>query len=203
MAFHRLCHGLFYAEVHHASSRVLQANGCDISFPPQQVCCGALHMHAGERQQARGLSPPQHQCLRAVPGGCHVNNAAGCGAQLKTYGELLADDPEFSARAQHFSAKVRDIAEVLGQEPLNGPLGPRRNGWCTMIPATSSMPSASSTSHGSCCSKFPMCNSSLSAMPILLWSGGDLQPDPAWLSQRILAQNRAHKSRPARRDRHR
>ena len=114
---------LFYAEVHHASSRVLQANGCDISIPPQQVCCGALHMHAGERQQARRLARRNISVFEQYQVDAIVNNAAGCGAQLKTYGELLADDPEFSARAQHFSAQVRDIAEVLVQEPLRGPLG--------------------------------------------------------------------------------
>lgn len=114
---------LFYAEVHHASSRVLQANGCDIRIPPQQVCCGALHMHAGERQQARQLARRNISAFEQHNFDAIVNNAAGCGAQLKTYGELLADDPEFSVRAHHFSTKIRDIAEVLGQEPLRGPLG--------------------------------------------------------------------------------
>jgi glycolate oxidase iron-sulfur subunit len=114
---------LFYAETHHASSRVLQANGCDISIPPQQVCCGALHMHAGERQQARHLARRNIAVFEQYEADAIVNNAAGCGAQLKAYGELLADDPEFASRAQHFSARVRDITEVLAQEPLRGPLG--------------------------------------------------------------------------------
>jgi glycolate oxidase iron-sulfur subunit len=52
-----------------------------------------------------------------------VNNAAGCGAQLKTYGELLAEDPAFAERAQRFSARVQDISEFLAQAPLRGPLG--------------------------------------------------------------------------------
>jgi glycolate oxidase iron-sulfur subunit len=114
---------LFYAEVHHASSRVLRANGCDISIPPQQVCCGALHMHAGERQQARRLARRNISVFEQYEVDVIVNNAAGCGAQLKTYGELLADDPEFATRAQQFSARVRDIAEVLAPAPLRGPLG--------------------------------------------------------------------------------
>jgi glycolate oxidase iron-sulfur subunit len=114
---------LFYAEVHHASCRVLQANGCDISIPPQQVCCGALHMHAGERQQARRLARCNISVFEQLQVDAIVNNAAGCGAQLKTYGALLADDPVFAARAQQFSARVRDISEVLVQEPLRGPLG--------------------------------------------------------------------------------
>jgi glycolate oxidase iron-sulfur subunit len=115
---------LLFTEVHHASARVLQANGCTLWIPPQQVCCGALHMHAGEREQARQLARRNIVAFEQQEADAIVNNAAGCGAQLKTYGELLADDPEFAACAQRFSAKVQDISECLAQEPLRGPLGP-------------------------------------------------------------------------------
>jgi glycolate oxidase iron-sulfur subunit len=115
---------LFYADVHHASCRVLQANGCDIWIPSQQVCCGALHMHAGEREQARQLARRNIIAFEQQEVDAIVNNAAGCGAQLKMYGELLAEDTTFAERAQRFSAKVQDISECLVQEPLRGPLGP-------------------------------------------------------------------------------
>jgi glycolate oxidase iron-sulfur subunit len=114
----------FQADVHHASSRVLQANGCDVWTPPQQVCCGALHMHAGERELARDLARRNIEVFEQQSADTIVNNAAGCGAQLKTYGELLAEDPVYAARAHQFSTKVQDISELLAQEPLRGPLGP-------------------------------------------------------------------------------
>jgi glycolate oxidase iron-sulfur subunit len=114
---------LFFPEVHHASARVLQANGCTLSIPAQQVCCGALHMHAGERALARQLARQNIVAFEQQDVDAIVNNAAGCGAQLKNYVELLADDPAFAARAQHFSAKVQDVSECLAQEPLRGPLG--------------------------------------------------------------------------------
>jgi glycolate oxidase iron-sulfur subunit len=114
---------LFHADVHHATSRVLQANGCDVWTPPRQVCCGALHMHAGERAQARELARRNIVAFAAQPVDAIINNAAGCGAQLKTYGELLAEDTVFAERAQHFSAKVQDISEFLAHQPLRGPLG--------------------------------------------------------------------------------
>ncbi|MGQ4808980.1 Lactate utilization protein A [Candidatus Entotheonellaceae bacterium PAL068K] len=114
---------LFQADVHEATSRVLQTNGCDVRIPPQQVCCGALHMHAGERQQARQLARRNIAAFEPLPLDVIVNNAAGCGAQLQTYGELLAEDPGFAERAQRFSAKVQDVSECLVQEPLRGPLG--------------------------------------------------------------------------------
>jgi glycolate oxidase iron-sulfur subunit len=115
---------LLCTEVHHASARVLQTNGCTLWIPAQQVCCGALHMHAGEREQARQLARRNIVAFEQQPVDAIVNNAAGCGAQLKSYGELLAEDPVFAERAQRFSAKVQDIAECLAQEPLRGPLGP-------------------------------------------------------------------------------
>jgi len=115
---------LLFPDVHHASARVLQANGCTLWMAPQQVCCGALHMHAGEREQARQLARRNIAAFEQQPVDAIVNNAAGCGAQLKSYGELLAEDPQYAERAQRFSAKVQDIAECLAQEPLRGPLGP-------------------------------------------------------------------------------
>jgi glycolate oxidase iron-sulfur subunit len=114
---------LFCAEVHHASARVLQANGCTLWIPAPQVCCGALHMHAGERAQARQLARQNIMAFEQQGVDAIVNNAAGCGAQLKSYGELLADDPAFAARAHHFSTQVQDVSECLAQEPLRGPLG--------------------------------------------------------------------------------
>jgi glycolate oxidase iron-sulfur subunit len=114
---------LCFADVHHASARVLQANGCEVWTPEGQVCCGALHMHAGERQQARQLAQRNIAIFERQQVDAIINNAAGCGAQLKSYGELLADDPAFAERAQRFSARVQDIAEFLAQEPLRGPLG--------------------------------------------------------------------------------
>src|SRR5262249_29821371 len=44
-----------------------------------------------------------------------VTNAAGCGSTLKEYGHLLRDDPEYAERAQAFSAKCKDISEVLSK----------------------------------------------------------------------------------------
>ncbi len=115
---------LFYADVHHASKRVLQTNGCDIWTPAQQVCCGALHMHTGERQLARQLARRNIVAFEQHHIDAIVNNAAGCGAQLKSYGELLQEDVVFAERAHVFSDKVQDISECLAQASLRGPLGP-------------------------------------------------------------------------------
>jgi glycolate oxidase iron-sulfur subunit len=42
-----------------------------------------------------------------------VINAAGCGSTMKEYGHLLRDDPKWADRARVFSAKCKDITEIL------------------------------------------------------------------------------------------
>ncbi|HZY74415.1 MAG TPA: heterodisulfide reductase-related iron-sulfur binding cluster, partial [Edaphobacter sp.] len=44
-------------------------------------------------------------------------NAAGCGSTMKEYGHLLRDDPAWAARAAAFSAKCKDISEILCDLP--------------------------------------------------------------------------------------
>ena len=108
--------GLF-ARVNRATARVLEANGCETKAPPAQVCCGALHAHAGDLEGARELA---RQNIEAFESGSNagqppaiVTNAGGCGAMLVSYGHLLADDPKYAERAKEFSARVRDIGQQL------------------------------------------------------------------------------------------
>jgi glycolate oxidase iron-sulfur subunit len=42
-----------------------------------------------------------------------VTDCAGCSAALKEYADWLHDDPAWAARAQGFSARVRDVTEWL------------------------------------------------------------------------------------------
>jgi glycolate oxidase iron-sulfur subunit len=51
----------------------------------------------------------------------YVVNAAGCGSALKEYGELFAGDDAWAERAARFSARVRDVTEVLDAMALGTP----------------------------------------------------------------------------------
>ncbi|MGZ5480905.1 MAG: heterodisulfide reductase-related iron-sulfur binding cluster [Pyrinomonadaceae bacterium] len=108
--------GLF-KRVNDATARVMQVNGCAVQVPEQQICCGALHAHAGDLEGARELA---RQNIEAFDGGLNggrppsiVTNAGGCGAMLVSYAHLLADDPKYAERAKKFSARVRDIGQQL------------------------------------------------------------------------------------------
>lgn len=113
---------VLFAETNRATVRVLTRNGCSVTAPTRQTCCGALYLHAGARQQALDCA---RRNIDSFPSDLSaiLTNAAGCGAMLKEYGELLADDPAYAARARAFSAKVRDITEFLAMLPLTPPRG--------------------------------------------------------------------------------
>ncbi|MDX6612895.1 MAG: glycolate oxidase iron-sulfur subunit [Blastocatellia bacterium] len=119
--------GLF-ARVNQATERVLAVNSCAVSSPDNQVCCGALHAHAGDLESARRLA---RQNIDAFEVGqaflpvavseakqldAHlpiITNAGGCGAMLVSYGHLLSDDAGYRDKAVEFSKRVRDIGQQL------------------------------------------------------------------------------------------
>jgi glycolate oxidase iron-sulfur subunit len=117
--------GLFN-HVNEATKRVLAVNDCQLNEVLTQVCCGALHAHAGDLETARELARQNIDAFdrflnasgdsRRPP--TIIINAAGCGALLKEYGELLKDDPEYAQRAQRFAERVRDVTEFLVEGDL-------------------------------------------------------------------------------------
>ena len=104
--------GLF-ARTNRATRRTLRANDYRIRGAPGQACCGALHAHAGDLDGARMLARQNIEAFERSGADFIGVNAAGCGAMMKEYGHLLADDPEWAARAAQVSARVRDVTELL------------------------------------------------------------------------------------------
>jgi glycolate oxidase iron-sulfur subunit len=106
---------LAFADVNDATTRVLAAEGCTVRVPSSQGCCGALPLHAGEIERARGLARHNISVFEAADVDRIVVNAAGCGSAMKEYGDLLAGDQDWAERAHAFSARVRDVSEVLAE----------------------------------------------------------------------------------------
>jgi glycolate oxidase iron-sulfur subunit len=113
-----------FARLNEATVRVLQKNGCEVVIPAGQGCCGALHLHAGLREDARKLVRRNIDALEAGKFDAIITNAAGCGSTLKEYGELLADDPQYAAKAHDFAARMRDVTEFLAGIELNRDMQP-------------------------------------------------------------------------------
>ncbi|MDA2913884.1 (Fe-S)-binding protein [Acidobacteriia bacterium AH_259_A11_L15] len=102
-----------FSEMNRATLRVLQKNGCDVIVPRNQLCCGALHVHAGVRDVAQQLARTNIEAFLRDDVDAIIVNAAGCGSTLKEYAQLFAGDEPLQEEAVQFSAKVRDVTEFL------------------------------------------------------------------------------------------
>ena len=101
---------VFFGDVNAATVRVLAAEGWEVHAPRDPRCCGALMSHTGLEDEARELA---HRTIAAYESFDYViANVAGCGSAMKDYGHFLGDD-----RAKAFSAKVRDVHEILAAHP--------------------------------------------------------------------------------------
>jgi glycolate oxidase iron-sulfur subunit len=114
--------GAFFPGVNSATVRVLAAEGCDVVIPPAQGCCGALSVHNGRDDEARGFARRLIDRFERSGVEYVIVNAAGCGSSMKEYAELLRDDPRYAAPAAAFAARVRDLSEILAEL---GPVAPR------------------------------------------------------------------------------
>jgi glycolate oxidase iron-sulfur subunit len=115
---------VFFADVNAATVRVLSAEGCEVKAPPGQGCCGALALHAGRSDEARACARATIRTFEDAHVDQVVVNAAGCGSTMKSYAELLKDDPAWAERARQFSARVRDASETLAELGARAPRQP-------------------------------------------------------------------------------
>jgi glycolate oxidase iron-sulfur subunit len=114
---------VFFARLNDATVRVLQKNGCEVTVPGDQGCCGALHVHSGLPDQARVLARKNIDALLAGRYDAIITNAAGCGSTLKEYGELLEGDPAYARKANEFASNIRDVTEFLASIEWNTDFG--------------------------------------------------------------------------------
>ncbi|MDQ6899170.1 MAG: (Fe-S)-binding protein [Candidatus Dormibacteraeota bacterium] len=102
---------IFYPQAHEASVRLLQLAGCEVWFPPEQRCCGALHAHNGDLEGARELRRHNAAAFGRESFDYLVVNSAGCGSHLKDFYANLG-------------ARVRDLSEFLLEAGLPPPEQP-------------------------------------------------------------------------------
>jgi glycolate oxidase iron-sulfur subunit len=113
---------VLFSHVNRATIDVLVAEGYEVHAPRAPRCCGALAMHSGEEPSAIALAK---QTIESLEGFDAVAvNAAGCGSAMKDYVHLLSDEKGWSERAADFSAKVRDVTELLADDDPRAPRHP-------------------------------------------------------------------------------
>lgn len=112
---------IVFSNINRDTMEVLVANGCEVFTPRVQPCCGSLHAHNGETETAKFLARRQLDAFNLDSLDVIISNAAGCGSHLKKYDHLLADDPEYVAKARLWAHKMRDIHEWLAEIGVRPP----------------------------------------------------------------------------------
>ena len=110
--------------VNAATVRVLSAEGCEVIVPAKAGCCGALSLHSGRAPEAKAFARALIAQFEEARVDFVIVNVAGCGSAMKQYGELFADDPNWSERAARFASSVRDVSEFLADIEPRAPRNP-------------------------------------------------------------------------------
>src|SRR3712207_135561 len=113
---------VFFGDVNAATVRVLSAEGWEVHAPRLPRCCGSLQMHAGVEPEALALAKEAIAACEEFE--AVAVNISGCGSGMKDYAHLLADAPQWAERAAAFSAKVRDVSELLAEHEPQAPRHP-------------------------------------------------------------------------------
>lgn len=94
-----------------AMARVLSVCGYEVHVTAAQSCCGALHLHIGDRAELLRLAH-RNVVVLGASGRPVITGAAGCSAVLKDYGKLAVGTP-FATEALAFAARTHDFAEFI------------------------------------------------------------------------------------------
>jgi Fe-S oxidoreductase len=114
-----------FGAVNEAARRVLAHVGCEVAVTRAQGCCGALSRDMGDGETARALARRNLAAFASLQADHVVTAVGGCGAMLREYPVLLADDPAEAAEAGAFARRVVDVSQLLvrlGPLPAARPL---------------------------------------------------------------------------------
>ncbi len=112
-----------FAEVHSDCVEVLRRNGYEVVVPKRQSCCGSLHAHYGEGEEAKNLARRTIDLFESREFDVLIVDSAGCAAFIKEYGRLLADDPVYAGKAAALSRACREVTEFLHEAGFEPPRG--------------------------------------------------------------------------------
>ncbi|MFD2614126.1 (Fe-S)-binding protein [Paenibacillus gansuensis] len=104
---------VMFTETNQKTVELLSEAGFEVVIPEAQNCCGALHAHSGEKEQAKELAKHNIRAFQEAGVDFIISNAGGCGAILVEYDHLLHDEPDWHEQAIWFAKRVRDISTIL------------------------------------------------------------------------------------------
>ena len=99
---------ILYPQSHYAAMKLLQLAGCEVWFPPEERCCGALFAHNGDLEGAERLREHNSRVYESGKFDALIVDSAGCGAHLKDFYPAL-------------KGRVKDLTEWLAEVGLPEP----------------------------------------------------------------------------------
>ena len=97
------------------SIKLLNRIGFDVFVPKQQTCCGAIHLHQGQKDIADKIAALNTDVFNSLDIKAIIYTASGCGLTLNEYEHEKDDD-------QKFGNSLYDITEFLNlhwQDTIN------------------------------------------------------------------------------------
>jgi L-lactate dehydrogenase complex protein LldE len=102
-----------YPETGEAVVRVLEKAGVQVSFPPDQTCCGQPAFNAGLRAEARKMAIQTIRAFEEYPGPVVIPSGS-CAAMVRhSYPELFAQDQEWLPKALELAQRTYELTEFL------------------------------------------------------------------------------------------
>ncbi|MDH3466341.1 MAG: glycolate oxidase subunit GlcF [Gammaproteobacteria bacterium] len=109
-------------QINSAAAEFLAALGIGAVDAPNAGCCGAVSQHLDAHDEAKNFARRNIDAWWP-----HIENgteaiaitASGCGAMLKEYAYILADDAQYAAKARRVAELCKDIAEIAAGENLS------------------------------------------------------------------------------------
>ncbi|HEX3722130.1 MAG TPA: LUD domain-containing protein [Nitrolancea sp.] len=99
-----------------ATIRVLQACGCEVSFPQEQHCCGLVALNSGDRPRGRIMAEQTIAMLENVQADWIATNSTSCfAAMVQDYQTLFQDAPGWRERAAKQAKRLIDVTTFLDE----------------------------------------------------------------------------------------
>lgn len=102
---------MFYADAGKDMAEVLERQGCELSFPKGQVCCGQPAYNSGYVENSKSA---MKNMIKTFEGAEYVVTPSGsCATMFKMYPEIFADDARWKDKAQELADKTYEFTEFL------------------------------------------------------------------------------------------
>jgi L-lactate dehydrogenase complex protein LldE len=106
-------------QVGFAALQLLEEAGCSVDVPQQQTCCGQPAWNSGDDADAAALA--RQVIVAFEPYDCLVAPSGSCAGTIRSYPEMLVDDPAWGPRATALAARTHEVlsflVDVLGYRP--------------------------------------------------------------------------------------